>query len=179
MCSAFESWRDLTPQCPHKSSSITTSGKFETYEFPCNQERATEIPPMFQELIPLSRSDHPGAGAALIDEALKPGDLARLDLLRLSLELTAKRPTAKRRFFTDEDGWITSAILAALHARGLTRFENALPWYRFIEYDEGGGMDVHTDGSNQHPDTGRKSQATFLLPYARACMSSLVCSYMH
>ena len=70
------------------------------------------------ELIP-SDSSHPGAGAFLVHGAVDESVLERLDALRLQLPLDAKkRPTAPRRFYADDDRWVTSIVADALRRVG-------------------------------------------------------------
>eukprot|EP00947_MAST-08B_sp_MAST-8B-sp1_P003986 g3986.t1 len=69
-------------------------------------------------LIP-SDSSHPGAGAFLVHGAVDESVLERLDALRLQLPLDAKkRPTAPRRFYADDDRWVTSIVADALRRVG-------------------------------------------------------------
>jgi len=61
-------------------------------------------------------------------------------------------------------GWVSAVVMAALAAAGLHgRYDAAMPFWRFIEYGAGGCMAPHTDGSNTHPETGRRTTHTLLL----------------
>lgn len=139
-----------------------------THEAARSQHRPSPATPTLELLIPRD-STHPGAGAAVIRNAVPDDFLEKLDALRLSLPLNSKRPTAKRRFFRDEEGWVAQGLLDVLTRCGVaTEGDELMPWFRVLEYDEGGHMAPHTDGSNTHPDTGNKSTATLLL-YLSTC----------
>lgn len=130
-----------------------------------------------------------------IEQALSEQDLLRLDELRHRIPLDVSRPTCPRRFVSEkhlftiqdnndmdknttktmhkEDGWIGRLIDANLarwnvlgHTRG--KYFQSLPWFRFLEYSEGGQMAIHTDGSNHHPKTGERSVATMMI-YLSTC----------
>ena len=99
-----------------------------------------------------SSGGHAGAGTTLIENALAPAELRRLDELRRSLPLTAYRPTAHRRFYKDDDGWLTALVLRTLEAALGRRYENGLPWYRFIECVLG-GPELFSGRSRRRPHT--------------------------
>jgi len=122
-------------------------------------------------LIPTT-SSHPGAGAVVIKNAVSESLLERIDTLRRGLPLDKRRPTAHRRFFRDEAGWVRQELLRCLRSAGVVEAcDDLMPWFRFIEYSQGGGMAPHTDGSNAHPDTGHRSTTTILL-YLSTCPSA-------
>jgi len=74
-----------------------------------------------------------------------------------------------------ENGWVTKGLgecldewMGQLDLLGGRRLA-AMPWFRFLEYGEGGSMDRHTDGSNAHPaDPATRSVATMLV-YLSSC----------
>jgi 2OG-Fe(II) oxygenase superfamily len=130
-----------------------------------------------------------------IEQALSEQDLLLLDELRHRIPLDLSRPTCPRRFVSEkhlfviqdendiedtttkpthkEDGWIGRLIddnLARWNVLGHTRgqYFQSLPWFRFLEYSEGGQMAIHTDGSNYHPRTGERSVATMMI-YLSTC----------
>jgi hypothetical protein len=83
-----------------------------------------------------------------------------------------------------EDGWVTAGLNSALdkwmsELGGDEKDENgrlpegwklqASPFYRILEYSEGGGMQKHSDGNNVHPaNAGLRTQATMLV-YLSTC----------
>jgi len=107
--------------------------------------------------------------------------LAKLQELRLQIPLDITRKTCPRRFLTEkqqvddntkpqhhEDGWVGALIDSAVLGWNLTHRLRSLPWYRFLEYSEGGYMNKHTDGSNLHPETMQRSVATMMI-YLSTC----------
>jgi hypothetical protein len=126
-----------------------------------------------------------------IEDALSDSDLLQLDELRHRIPLDLSRPTCPRRFLSEkhlylvgdtdaatakpmhkEDGWVGRLVDANLARWDLLghRGKNfqSLPWFRFLEYSEGGHMAIHTDGTNLHPGTGARSVATMMI-YLSTC----------
>ena len=106
--------------------------------------------------------------------------LRELDALRERMPVDTTRPTCPRRFLSEhslgdtegppqhfEDGWVGQRIDEGLRHWGLGDMQ-CLPWFRFLEYSEGGGMAKHSDGDNEHPVTGKRSEATMLI-YLSTC----------
>lgn len=71
-----------------------------------------------------------------------------------------------------EDGWVGRLVDATLDRWDLLGYRDkifqSLPWFRFLEYSEGGNMAIHTDGTNVHPATGARSVATMMI-YLSTC----------
>jgi hypothetical protein len=114
-----------------------------------------------------------------ISNAFEEADLDKLNALRLKIPHDLSRPTCPRRFLTEkqdashqfqQDGWVGRLIDETVASWKLDDSFCCLPWYRFLEYNSGGHMDKHTDGSNVHPETNARSVATMLI-YLSTCRS--------
>jgi hypothetical protein len=155
------------------------------------EDQAAVVEPLPRSLLDPHKPKHLPC-AFHITNAFSPHALEKLDALRLRIPLDVSRPTCPRRFLTEkrqedcciddtennnrqhqEDGWVGALIDSTLLTWNLTHTHSnhslrSLPWFRFLEYSQGGYMDKHTDGSNLHPDTGERSVATMML-YLSTC----------
>ena len=131
-----------------------------------------------------------------VKHAFQSSDLNKLNQLRLDIDLDLSRPTCPRRYFTElpkhtnssnanstestnlnqnihiqqytvPQPFVGQMIDTALKDWGLGHLQ-AIPKYRFLEYNEGGNMQPHQDGFSLHPVEGITSVATMLI-YLSSC----------
>jgi hypothetical protein len=126
-------------------------------------------------LIP-SYTDHPGAGACIIDEALRESQLEELVQLqtRLPLALSDKKvlkkvaPCSNRHYFSDSHGWIRPLLEATIRrTMPSSSSVTVLPHMRFLHYVQAGSiLAPHVDLCRVLD--GQRSTHTFIL-YLHPC----------
>jgi hypothetical protein len=122
-----------------------------------------------------NKSYHPKLTAYILDNVFSESMCNKIDQLRNNIELDLKRPTCARRFFKEwngtetqqsrhsESGWVGKAfeqMFKMLHLPFHT-----MPWFRYLEYDTGGSMAKHSDGSNTHIVNRNLIRSTHTLLY--------------
>ena len=95
--------------------------------------------------------------------------------LRSKIELDLRRPTCARRFFKEwkgtqtqqerhsESGWVGQSFENMFKHLGIPF--HTMPWFRFLEYEDGGYMAKHSDGSNTHTVNNHIIRSTHTLLY--------------
>jgi hypothetical protein len=143
--------------------------------------RSAEEQRLYEASDSASLAAQPMLCAYHVENAFPAVVLAKFEELRQRMPLDLTRPTCPRRFLSEwdeedsesairqhhEDGWVGRHIDEGLRQWQLGEYASQ-PWFRFLEYSEGGAMAVHTDGSCCHPVTGDRSEATMLV-YLSTC----------
>ena len=119
----------------------------------------------------VNEDDHQFRHGLVIDDACPSEWIQKVQEIRLSLPLNSKRPTVDRRFFRDDDRYITAMIEGivanALESHGYRHGSFDIycnKYLRILEYNrKGAELLPHTDGTKTCEDTSRKSSHTLLL----------------
>eukprot|EP00434_Breviolum_minutum_P014633 symbB.v1.2.012901.t1/scaffold900.1/size153842/3 len=129
--------------------------------------RSVPASPTSPEVIPVIPVDvpHPGAGTTVIDAAVSEEILCRLEGLWQTLPLAPKEKASPtdRAYFDDVEGWLTTALNAAIGASKLEDAMSSVSRMRFLIYPEpGGSLPTHVD-LPRYDKTGLRTSYTFLL----------------
>eukprot|EP00944_MAST-04C_sp_MAST-4C-sp1_P001286 g1286.t1 len=128
-----------------------------------------------QNMLQNPKSYHPNLTAYVVDNALDEQVCAKINSLRSKIELDLRRPTCARRFFKEwkgtqtqqerhsESGWVGQSFEKMFKNLGLPF--HTMPWFRFLEYEDGGYMAKHSDGSNTHTVNNHIIRSTHTLLY--------------
>merc|ERR1711991_867248 len=120
-------------------------------------------------------SYHPKLTAYVLDNVFSESLCNKIDRLRNEIELDLKRSTCARRFFKEwegtmtqqsrhsESGWVGQAFEGMFKMLHLPF--HTMPWFRYLEYNTGGSMAKHSDGSNTHNINNKLIRSTHTLLY--------------